>query len=78
MQILKRSDKDKITYKAIAKYRYGLWKALSKHLNLASYYVYYVLTPSPNPRPFKISTTRALREKNGGNALIVLENQNCI
>ena len=42
------------------------------------YYVYYVLTPSPNPRPFKISTTRALREKNGGNALIVLENQNCI
>ena len=39
---------------------------------------YYVLTPSPDPRPFKISTTRALRKKNGGNALIVLENQNCI
>ena len=36
VKLLKRSDKDKITFKAIEKYRYGLWKTISKlllHLN---------------------------------------------
>ena len=29
-----RSDKDKITFKAIEKYRYGLLKTVSKHLKM--------------------------------------------
>ena len=33
VKILWRSDKGKITFKAIEKYRYGLWKTISKHLN---------------------------------------------
>ena len=33
MKILWRSDKDKNTFKAIEKHRYGLWKIVSKHLN---------------------------------------------
>ena len=32
MKILWRSDKDKITFKAIEKHRYGLQKTVSKHL----------------------------------------------
>ena len=28
---------DKITFKAVEKYRYGLWKTLSKHLKQAVY-----------------------------------------
>ena len=31
VKILWRPDKDKITFKAIEKYRYGLWKTISKH-----------------------------------------------
>ena len=34
VKILWRSDKDKISFKAIEKYRYGLWKTLSKQLLL--------------------------------------------
>ena len=33
VKILYRSDKEKTTCKAIEKYRYGLWKTVSKHLN---------------------------------------------
>ena len=33
VKILSRSDKDKISFKAIEKYRYGLEKTVSKHLN---------------------------------------------
>ena len=32
MKILWRSDKEKTTFKAIEKYRYGLCKTVSKHL----------------------------------------------
>ena len=32
MKLLRRSDKDKITFKAIEKHRYGLRETLSKHL----------------------------------------------
>ena len=32
VKILERSDKGKTTFKAIEKYRYGLWKTVSKHL----------------------------------------------
>ena len=32
VNILERSDKKKASFKAIEKYRYGLWKTLSKHL----------------------------------------------
>ena len=35
MKLLKRSDKDKITFKAIEKYQYGLWKIVSKYLKNA-------------------------------------------
>ena len=34
MKISERSDKEKTTFKAIEKYRYGLWKTVSKHLKL--------------------------------------------
>ena len=33
MKILWRSVKDKIIFMAIEKYRYDLWKSISKHLN---------------------------------------------
>ena len=33
VKILERSDKEKTTFKAIEKYRHGLWKTVSKHLN---------------------------------------------
>ena len=36
MKILWRSDKDKITFKAIEKHRYGLQKTVSKHLKMTS------------------------------------------
>ena len=32
VKILERSDKGKTPFKAIEKYRYGLWKTVSKHL----------------------------------------------
>ena len=32
MKILRRSDKDKITFKTIEKHRYGLWETVSKYL----------------------------------------------
>ena len=32
VKLLWRSDNNKITFKAIEKYRYGLWKTTSKHL----------------------------------------------
>ena len=32
MKILKRSYKENNTFKAVEKYRYGLWKTVSKHL----------------------------------------------
>ena len=32
VKILERSDKEKATFKAIEKYRYGVWKTVSKHL----------------------------------------------
>ena len=34
VKILPRSDKEKPTFKAIKKHRCGLWKTLSKHLEL--------------------------------------------
>ena len=34
-KILQRSDKEKTLFKAIKKYRYGLWKTVSKHLKLS-------------------------------------------
>ena len=36
MKILRRLDKDKITFKAIEKHRYGLQKTVSKHLKMTS------------------------------------------
>ena len=36
MKILWRSDKDKITFKAIEKHRYGLQKTVSKNLKMTS------------------------------------------
>ena len=38
MKLLQRLDKDKITFKAIEKYRHGLWKTISKHLEADTLY----------------------------------------
>ena len=43
MKILKRSDKDKITLKAIEKHRYGVRKTVSKHLFSELGYIYIII-----------------------------------
>ena len=52
VKILERSDKEKITFKAIEKYQYGLWKTVSKHLK-----------PWPTTLNTRLATSRPLGER---------------
>ena len=62
MKILQRSDKEKNTFKAIEKYRYGLWKTISKHLNFIIVYDRSV-TNAGQVRVHKLSGLLALLKK---------------